>query len=699
MIPLLRSQCFVLLLVLAPALTNAQATGTTSYSEQMQGALDTFRSVALQYPDSCQAEFDAVYSLALQTKEYHAIAKAQNIRGIGYAYQNDIPHAIEFFLKANEIAEKLPPTDILVDARNNIGNMYITQGDTANALHYISLGLEAALLYGNLDRELITRIQLTSLEIDCGKLDQAFVNLENIRSKYDLISELDVKAYYHIARCRYFYEYEKYDSARTHAEIGLRQYESLNDAIGMTTCNYYIGMSELRMGRVAEAITHCQTSYNVADTSSLDIWKMQSCECLWQSYEQKKDYQKALQFHLKLTELTEQTRNDERVRDIAKLEMSVAFAKTRMEDSLKVAEENLRQKSEQDLALQEEKTQKRMLYAGLAFMAIIAFILFRSFRSKKRDNLIILEQKNTVEQKQHEIMDSIAYAKRLQDAILPSASQLKTALPEHFIFYAPKDIVSGDFYWLESFGTGESMHLKELSPPVDASQSSSISGDKRITLLAAADCTGHGVPGAMVSVVCSNALRRCVKEFGLTKPGEILDKVSAIVVDTFENDRNEVKDGMDAALIALSFDPKNPKTRLEYSGANNPLWIVRPLDRMHPSTTENAGILVESSNQMALIEVKADRQPVGRFADKKPFKTTTLELEKGDTLYIFTDGFPDQFGGPKGKKFKYQTFKKLILEQAHLSMEAQRQSLADTLAAWQREFEQTDDICVIGVRI
>jgi tetratricopeptide (TPR) repeat protein len=654
----------------------SQEKGITTYSEEIQPLLDTFRTVALSTPDSCEAEFKAVYNKAIETKEYHAIAKAYNIQGIGYAYQNKIPEAIGFFIKANDVASKLPPTDILVDSRNNIGNMYITQGDTANAIHYISLGLEAAMLYGNLDRELITRIQLTSLEIDCGKLNEAFANLEKLRSQYDQITELDVKAYYHIARCRYFYELEMYDSSFVHAQIGLHQYESLKDFIGMSTCNYYVGLNYLRMGKLDQAITHCQTSYNVADTTNLDIWKMQSCECLWEAYDIKGDYKKALEYHVKLTDLREQTKNDERIRDITKLEMEVAFTETRMQDSLKAAEENLRLKSEQDLALQSEKSKNLMLFIGLAFLAILALVLYRSFQSKKKDNQIILEQKNTVELKQHEIMDSISYAKRLQDAILPSSTQLNHSLPEHFIFYAPKDIVSGDFYWFEN-----------------------VTGTENTTLLAAADCTGHGVPGALVSVVCSNALRRSVREFGLRTPGEILDKASTILVETFENDGNDVKDGMDAALISLSSPDKSGKRIVQFSGANNPLWVARHMNNLDEDHKLDNTTVVDEENQMSMLEVKGDRQPVGKFVDKKAFMTTTLQLIKGDILYLFTDGFPDQFGGPKGKKFKYQTFKKLLLSHAHLSMEQQKNMLSDNLKQWQREFEQTDDICVIGIKI
>jgi serine phosphatase RsbU (regulator of sigma subunit) len=218
-------------------------------------------------------------------------------------------------------------------------------------------------------------------------------------------------------------------------------------------------------------------------------------------------------------------------------------------------------------------------------------------------------------------------------------------------------------------------------------------------LLAAADCTGHGVPGALVSVVCSNALRRSVREFGLRTPGEILDKASTILVETFENDGNDVKDGMDAALISLSSPDKSGKRIVQFSGANNPLWVARHMNNLDEDHKLDNTTVVDEENQMSMLEVKGDRQPVGKFVDKKAFMTTTLQLIKGDILYLFTDGFPDQFGGPKGKKFKYQTFKKLLLSHAHLSMEQQKNMLSDNLKQWQREFEQTDDICVIGIKI
>ena len=191
-------------------------------------------------------------------------------------------------------------------------------------------------------------------------------------------------------------------------------------------------------------------------------------------------------------------------------------------------------------------------------------------------------------------------------------------------------------------------------------------------LFAAADCTGHGVPGAMVSVVCNMALNRAVREYGLTEPGPLLDKTREIVVREFEKSDEEVKDGMDIALCTLEGN------KLQYAGAYNPLWIIRNGE---------------------LLETKANRWPIGLSQDPQPYTTHSIELEKGDLIYIFTDGFVDQFGGEKGKKLKVQGFKKLLLSMHDKPMEDQRNIISDAFYDWKGDLEQVDDVCLIGVRI
>lgn len=258
-------------------------------------------------------------------------------------------------------------------------------------------------------------------------------------------------------------------------------------------------------------------------------------------------------------------------------------------------------------------------------------------------------QKEIVEEKQKEISDSINYAKRIQNAILPSTRYFKSNLPESFILYLPKDVVAGDFYFMETVG--------------------------ETVILAVADCTGHGVPGAMVSVVCHNALTRSVKEFGLLKPNEILDKTRELVLETFAKSEDQVNDGMDIALCAF-----NTKTRsLQFSGANNGLFLVRNGE---------------------LTEYKPDKQPIGKFIHAKPFTAQEIPLVSSDRVYLFTDGYADQFGGeagkPGGKKFKYSRLKALIQEIHLQKPEEQHDRLAKTLVEWRGEIEQIDDVCIIG---
>jgi serine phosphatase RsbU (regulator of sigma subunit) len=265
----------------------------------------------------------------------------------------------------------------------------------------------------------------------------------------------------------------------------------------------------------------------------------------------------------------------------------------------------------------------------------------------KLKNQEITAQKKELEVVHEEIKASITYAKRIQKAILPPMSYFDNHL-DAFVLYLPKDIVAGDFYWFEKVGN-------EL-------------------FFAAADCTGHGVPGAMVSVICNNALNRSVREFGLSDTALILDKTREIVLKEFEKSEQEVKDGMDIALCKLV------GPHLFYSGANNPLWMIR-----------NGSDEVE--------ETKANKQPIGKFDMPVPFSSHHFEVNTGDTFYIFSDGFADQFGGPKGKKFKAANFKKLLLSIQHEPMHRQGELLEKAINDWRGSLEQIDDICVIGFRV
>lgn len=288
----------------------------------------------------------------------------------------------------------------------------------------------------------------------------------------------------------------------------------------------------------------------------------------------------------------------------------------------------------------------------------IAF-LSASF-NQMADNLEKSHQE--IMKKNEEILSSINYAKRIQEAIMPPENVVKGYLDDHFIYYKPKDIVAGDFYWFEA--------------------------TENEIFIAAADCTGHGVPGAMVSVVCSNSLNRAVKEMKLREPAEILNKVRELVIETFERSQHDVKDGMDVCFCKIDL-----KTRkVTFSGAQNSLYHITK-----KSDVENEKLVQDDEH--VLLEYKADKQPIGKFFMQKPFSQTSIECKEGDIIYLFTDGYADQFGGPNGRKFMYKPFKKLLLSLKNEPMSVQETEIDLTLSKWMGDESQIDDICVIGIRL
>jgi serine phosphatase RsbU (regulator of sigma subunit)/ligand-binding sensor domain-containing protein len=272
----------------------------------------------------------------------------------------------------------------------------------------------------------------------------------------------------------------------------------------------------------------------------------------------------------------------------------------------------------------------------------------------EQKNHIVEEKNKELAEKNHEIIESITYAKRLQEAILPPDSLMSQFLNDFFVLYMPKDIVAGDFYWFETVSEK----------------------DNTFYYIAAADCTGHGVPGAMVSMVCFTALNRALIEFKERDTAGILNRTRELVIETFQKSEDEVKDGMDISLIRLSSN----SNAIQWSGANNPLYIV-------------------SAETGTLTEVKANKQPIGKYYDMTSFDAHEIEVKKGDMLYVFSDGYADQFGGDKGKKFKTANLKVLLTSLYSQPAKVQMSEIRDTFNNWKADYEQVDDICVIGIKI
>ena len=302
--------------------------------------------------------------------------------------------------------------------------------------------------------------------------------------------------------------------------------------------------------------------------------------------------------------------------------------------------------------------------SAFVIVVLLVILMIRAYQSKRKANELLSIQKQELQDKNKEINDSIHYAKHLQGAILPSCSMIKKLFPKSFVLYKPKDIVSGDFYWKHSFD--------------------------RMVYFAVADCTGHGVPGAMISVVCANALNRVIKEYGIIEPGRVLDHVKSQVVDAFSQSEDGVSDGMDIALCCIDLEIN----KLWYSGANNPLYIVSQMK----NEVQMSKKCVFDTNRM-LYEYPATRQPIGKFNQTKRFETHEIDLEKGDCIYLFSDGFVDQFGGAHGKKYKSKPFKTFLLSISSKSMAEQKSLLDDEFNVWKGDLEQIDDVCILGIKI
>ena len=623
-----------------------------------------------------------------------------NIGNIGLIYwnQGNYSKALEYYFKALRLGEELKDDNVIAINTGNIGIIYQELAEYDKALTYFEKGITINEKLNDQSGVAINLVNIGTVYNSQKKYNKAY----DIFQKSLLISEKIGHKNLIASNCSnlaiILKEFAISDTTKPRVrdslfkeslQLDLRALaiaEEIGDINGKATYYANLGVLYFHMNNIQMAEKYLTDAAKIAsEIGALDLTSTIE-ETLSQIYAKTGRFKLAYQHYLIHISAKDSIYNDQNKKSVLSREIQYNYDRKAAEDSIIFARQNEIDKialQKQDAELKAKRTESFALYGGLILFVLFSLFLYNRFTITKKQRDIINEQKTEVElqrkiteEKNKEILDSITYAKRIQNAILSSDQLIKKLLPESFVYYQPKDIVAGDFYWIQSFGK-DSIATPKLTEPASKSEASAKDfEDNDIILFAAADCTGHGVPGAMVSVVCNNALNRSVKEFGLSDPGKILDKTREIVINEFEKSDEDVKDGMDIALCSYSRASK----KLIYAGANNPLWIIRGTDS-------------------SIEEIKANKQPIGKYEASVPFQSHTIQLNKGDSIYIFTDGYQDQFGGDNGKKFKASSLKSLLISIHKLPMHEQQEIINKDFEKWKGSLEQIDDVCIIGIRV
>lgn len=434
----------------------------------------------------------------------------------------------------------------------------------------------------------------------------------------------------------------KLDSVMYYLEKGMKMRKKANDIPNLSGSynNFALYFKELK--KYDLALRYADTAYQLATKVQAQNALIEVLDTYYYLYEGKGDYKKALDYYRQRKDILAEVQNKKIDRKISEYQGSIELQKKQEELN----------ESKNQLLLKEEKESKQKLKVNLLILVVLLagigiFLVVNRNKKISAANKIISSQKELIEEKHKDITDSINYAQKIQTALIISEKALSTKVDNVFVMFKPRDIVSGDFYWF-----GEKNGYK---------------------LLAVADCTGHGVPGAFMSMIGITMLNQIVNEKGITSPAEILNKLREGVISSLNQTNEEAgkRDGMDVSLIAWS------KDELIYAGANNPCVII-------------------TNNE--IVELKPNKQPVGLYEKQEPFTEQKVELKTVDSIYLFTDGVVDQFGGPENKKVKMKLFKEWLGGIALLDSVKQKSELEIKFMNWKKDTEQTDDVLVIGIK-
>lgn len=592
--------------------------------------------------------------------------------GVSYYYLADYEKSADNYLKSLRIFEAKKDTEKTIQVLNNLASVYSSNKSSKEAIKTVQKALKLALkkndeipladCYNNLFAEYY---RLDSLDKALYYLDKATKiyfkknDIRNLAIAYNNYSSISSKK-------------QQYDKALEYAKKALyfiRQTDmNSEEAFYLhTLANTYSQMKNYEM-----AIKYANESLSKAKNNNNNDVILKCKELLAQLYFKKQQYKQAAESYADYQVLKDSLYKEEFENNIA--EMSTKYEVEKKEKEL--IQKNLEiEKQEKNNKIQ--RLLRNMLLIGLISIFVVSLLILRSYRLKKKANAIILDKNHQLEhaneeitaqkreiesqrdlvlqQKQHielihkDLTDSINYAERIQRSFLATKNTLTKSLNNYFILFKPKDIVSGDFYWAAKDLNGNFVFVT-------------------------ADCTGHGVPGAIMSILIIKTLEQAIEK-GYIHPSDILNYTRKQIIDRLKNDGSEEggKDGMDANILSYNTNSR----KIIYSAAHNPIWVYRNGE---------------------IVELEFDRMPVGKHEkDNILFNQYEFELQKSDIIYTFTDGFADQFGGPKNKKFTYKRLKDTIIQNATKPLNDQKNIFEETFLTWKQDEEQIDDLTFIGI--
>lgn len=600
------------------------------------------------------------------------LAACYSFLGLTYAHLGDYMLGIEYIQKSITIREKTHDKRGLANSYLCLYKIYIDIGESDKALASELKSLEIC--------EEINDLQCVSGRLtNLGKIYQNKGDFKKALSYHFLAlaisKQINIRnriADVHENIARNYNETKRYSDALKHIDSCKTIRKIIGDEEGLVSSTLVLSQINYNQNNIKEAIINGTEALSASLKLKLPYLIKDAHQVLSNAYNKEHNPDKSL-FHYKhYILLRDSLYNIDKTKEIVRKELEFNFNKKQELQKLAVA----KKLAETDAESKKQKTIIIFFVLGIIVLSFLLLFGIWQYRLKiksekklqymnsdlnlknfqlKENSLLIETQHNTIHQKNKEITDSIRYAHKIQTAMMPLKHEFANYFKDSFVLFEPKDIISGDFFWI----------TKKY--------------DKII--FATGDCTGHGVPGGFMSMLGVSLLNEIINEHDLTEPALILSRLRKKVITALRQKglSGEQQDGMDMTICVIDTE----QMTLQYAAANHTFYIIR-----------------KSESGFDLQEFKGDKQPVGIFgSDLKPFKQYTVELKKEDVIYTFTDGFADQFGGPKGKKFKYKQLKELLISIHHIDLKNQENIVKQQFVNWKGNLEQVDDVCLIGIRI